>query len=88
MAIRFRTFTPNVLLSGGFFKECRYQSLTDVVTEASEWIECNKISVVNIETLVVSLSTINPPDPEFQGVYVSSESSTYAYQSVRVWYRE
>lgn len=87
MSIRFHTFTPKVLVRS-VLKPNEYQTFPELVAEASEWIEQNKISVINIETLVVPTRIEQPPAPDFQGIWLDGESTSWLYQLIRVWYRD
>jgi hypothetical protein len=83
--LRYRDFTPQVKQQSSFLGIIQKTStLDEVVAEANSWIEESRVSVVNIETLILPWSGNNN---QAIGPYFRVGEAMQMLQTVRVWYR-
>ena len=77
--IEFQDFLPQIVKQGRLFgRDDEYQSFSDLLFEANQWIAETQITVLNIETVI-----LRDKDPE-KARFMADEP--YCYQFVRVWY--
>ena len=85
----YKDFVPAIIQQGGLFKPPEFASLQAALAEANEWIQREKISVLNIETVV--LPNIHDKEEEGSEDVELSDSGEYVttwHQFIRVWYEE
>ncbi len=63
--IKYQDFGPRITKGGTFLGPAKYESFSDVVSVANQWIENNTIQVMNVETVVLPDSLESTSD----GVY-------------------
>lgn len=80
----FKDFAPQVVKKS-FFKT-EYESFEEALDAANAWIRDQKVEVLNIETVVLPNMRRGGGTPDTG--YTSSESGSYWYQFVRVWYKK
>ena len=94
--IQFKDFAPRITDRGPFGGPSEYESFSEVVSAANQWIENTTIQVINVETVVLpdriegtgddvyGVTTSNA----FHPVMISQGLAINCFQCVRVWYRE
>ena len=94
--IQFKDFAPRITDRGPFGGPSEYESFSEVVSAANQWIENTTIQVINVETVVLpdriegtsdgvyGVTTSNA----FYPVMISQGLAINYFQCVRVWYRE
>lgn len=94
--IKCKDFAPRVTERGPFGNPSDYESFSDVVDAANQWIDSTTIQVINVETVVLpdriertsddvyGIATSNA----FHPVTISQGLTINCFQCVRVWYRE
>lgn len=80
----FKDFAPQVVKKGFF--ETDYESFEKALDAANAWIRDHNIEVLNIETVVLPDMWIG--DRTTDMAYTFSESGSYWYQFLRVWYKK
>ena len=94
--IQCKDFAPRTTERGPFGGASDYESFSEVVSTANQWIESTTIQVINVETVILP-DRIEGTSYGDYGVTVSngfypvmiSQGVTINYfQCVRVWYRE
>jgi hypothetical protein len=94
--IKFQDFAPRITKRGPFGGSAGYESFSEVVSAANQWIEDRTIQVINVETVVLPDSSEGTSDGVYgvtlsNGVYpvmLSQGLTINCFQCVRVWYRE
>ena len=94
--IKFNDFAPRITKRGPFGGPSEYESFSDVVSVANQWIENSTIQVMNVETVVLPDSLESTSDGVygvaigngFYPVMVSQGLTINCFQCVRVWYRD
>ena len=86
--IEFRDFAPRILTNAGDYIP-QFESLEQSVREANDWINTQRIDVLNVETVVLpSFSSRIQGNPEDAYTYVNLGNYWFGCrQFVRVWYR-
>lgn len=86
--IQFRDFVPRMLAAPAFFKVGEYESFEAAVAAANQWIEEQRIDLVNIETVVLPNIWSRYEEGSTDGsLGISGDSPSFWHQIVRVWYR-
>ncbi len=86
--IEFKDFAPRQLSEGGFLSAAQYASFEDAVNEAGSWIESAKVTVINIETVVLpNMRSRREEGSTDTSLRQSDERSTTWNQFIRVWYQ-
>lgn len=80
----FKDFAPQ-LVKKGFFK-IDYESFEEVLAAANAWIRDHNIEVLNIETVV--LPNMWKAGGSTDMAHTSSDSGSFWYQFIRVWYKK
>lgn len=84
----FQQFSPRLLKSGGMFASVEYEPFTEVVARANEWVLVNEKQVINVETLLMPLNTMESSEPWTQSIVTPYHpGERQALQMIRVWYR-
>lgn len=83
MRIGFCDFVPARVQTGVFSVDV--ESVEVVVVRANDWIEANRIDVINVETVQLPGRRARSEDGEH---LESSDSSTSWVSVVRVWFRQ
>jgi hypothetical protein len=94
--IRCKDFAPRITERGPFGGPAEYESFSEVVSAANQWIENGTIQVMSVETVVLPDGLESTSDNVYgltvsNGVYpvmLSSGITVKCFQCVRVWYRE
>jgi hypothetical protein len=102
--IKYQDFAPRITKRGTFGGAAKYESFSDVVSVANQWIENSTIQVMNVETVVLPDSLESTSDGVygvailqrrryangngFYPVMVSQGLTINCFQCVRVWYRK
>ncbi|NJO76851.1 MAG: hypothetical protein HC833_25855 [Leptolyngbyaceae cyanobacterium RM1_406_9] len=93
--IQCKDFAPRITERGPFGGASEYESFSEVVSAANQWIESSRMQVINVETVVLpdrvegtsggdyGLTTSNG----FYPVMISQGLTINCFQCVRVWYR-
>lgn len=67
----------------------RYESITEVVARANEWIASEGVEPMSMETLLLpGAPTATEGTPTYIELNVGAISLAAWHQAVRVWYRE
>ena len=82
MIIRYKDFSPSAVEHKVFSTE--YESFSEVVAHANEWIRDSGVTVLNVETVV--LPNLQEIKDKSQVVTIMKHSGSYMFQVVRVWY--
>ncbi|MFN7805573.1 MAG: hypothetical protein ACK5TO_16255 [Planctomycetaceae bacterium] len=84
--LRYRDFKPSVKKTSSFLGLIeKSDSMDDVLAAANAWIDEQKVTVVNIETVVLPWTGAN--SRETRSTFGTAEGMQWL-QTVRVWYRE
>jgi hypothetical protein len=94
--IKCKDFAPRITQRGPFGGASEYESFSDVVSTANQWIESRTIQVINVETVVLPDRIEGTSDDVygvttsngFHPVMISQGLAIKCFQCVRVWYRE
>jgi hypothetical protein len=94
--IQYKDFAPRITERGPFGGASDYESFSEVVSAANEWIESTTIEVINVETVVLPDRIEGTSDGDygltvsksFHPVMISQGLTINCFQCVRVWYRE
>ena len=82
MIIHYKDFSPSAVEHKVFSTE--YESFSEVVAHANEWIRDSGVTVLNVETVV--LPNLQEIKDKSQVVTIMKHSGSYMFQVVRVWY--
>jgi len=82
MIIHYKDFSPSAVEHKVFSTE--YESFSEVVALANEWIRDSGVTVLNVETVV--LPNLQEIKDTSQVVTIMKHSGSYMFQVVRVWY--
>lgn len=82
MIIQYKDFSPSAVEHKVFSTE--YESFSEVVAHANEWIRDSGATVLNVETVV--LPNLQEVKDTSQAVTIMKHSGSYMFQVVRVWY--
>ena len=82
MIIHYKDFSPSAVEHKVFSTE--YESFSEVVAHANEWIRDSGVTVLNVETVV--LPNLQEIKDKSQAVTIMKHSGSYMFQVVRVWY--
>ncbi|MBE9214096.1 hypothetical protein IQ247_15715 [Plectonema cf. radiosum LEGE 06105] len=94
--IQCKDFAPRITKRGPFGGASEYESFSEVVSAANQWIESTAIQVINVETVVLPDHIDGTSDGVYgvtvsNGVYqliISQGVRINCFQCVRVWYTE
>ena len=94
--IQCKDFAPRITERGPFGGASDYESFSEVVSAAIQWIENTTIQVINVETIVLPDRIEGTSDDGYgvtvsNGVYpvmISQGVTINCFQCVRVWYTE
>lgn len=94
--IKCKDFAPRITQRGPFGGASEYESFSDVVSTANQWIESRTIQVIDVETVVLPDRIEGTSDGDygltignsFHPVTISQGLTINCFQCVRVWYRE
>lgn len=94
--IQYKDFAPRITERGPFGGPSGYESFSEVVSAANQWIESTTIQVINVETVVLPDRIEGTGDGDhgvttsnaFYPVMISQGLAVKYFQCVRVWYRE
>ncbi|MBD2058325.1 hypothetical protein H6F88_20405 [Oculatella sp. FACHB-28] len=94
--IQCKNFAPRITERGPFSGASDYESFSEVVSAANQWIESRTIQVINVETVVLPDRLEGTSDGVygvtvsngFYPVMISQGATINCFQCVRVWYRE
>jgi hypothetical protein len=94
--IKCKDFAPRITDRGPFGGASEYESFSEVVNAANQWIESSKIQTINVETVVLPDRIEGTSDGVygltvsngFYPVMVSQGLTINCFQCVRVWYKE
>jgi hypothetical protein len=94
--IQRKDFAPRITERGPFGGGSEYDSFSEVVSTANQWIESTTIQVINGEAVVLPDRIEGTSDGVYgvtisNGVYpvmISQGVTVNCFQCVRVWYRE
>jgi hypothetical protein len=94
--IQYKDFAPRITERGPFGGASDYESFSEVVSAANQWIESRTIQVINVETVVLPDRVEGTDDGGygvasgngFYPVMISQGLTINCFQCVRVWYRE
>ena len=82
MVIKFKDFAPSAIDHKVF--STTYESFSEVVAHANEWIRNSGVTVLNVETVV--LPNLQQLKDTSQVFTIMKHSGSYMFQVVRVWY--
>jgi hypothetical protein len=86
--IAYRDFAPRQLTAPALLRPATLESLDEALAAANDWIETEKVDVVNVETVVLpnvwSPHQKGTTDPQ---MITQSEFAVAWNQFIRVWYR-
>ncbi len=94
--IKCKDFAPRITERGPFGGASDYESFSEVVSTANQWIESRTIQAINVETVVLPDRIEGTSDGDygltvsnsFHPVMISQGLTINCFQCVRVWYRE
>ena len=90
--IAYKDFVPQRLRKQGFIKPPLYETFQEAVTAAGTWVREQEVTVINIETVVLTgVWNTDAPQTDIANPNILYSSGQAAYgglfQFVRVWYR-
>ena len=84
----YKDFAPEVVEKGNLFRSNKVEALKEVVATAKHWATTNSVKVINIETVLLPVTTKNP-DERFEQTAITVELGMAEWtQIVRVWFQE
>lgn len=94
--IQYKDFAPRITERECIGGPSGYESFSEVVSAANQWIESTTIQVINVETVVLPDRIEGTGDGDhgvttsnaFYPVMISQGLAVKYFQCVRVWYRE
>lgn len=82
MTLEYKNFSPPAVENKVFSTE--YESFSEVVAHANDWIRDSGVTVLNVETVV--LPNLRDAKDTSQVMKTIGQSGCYLFQVVRVWY--
>jgi hypothetical protein len=82
MTLQYKDFSPPAVEHKVFSTE--YESFSEVVALANEWIRDSGVTVLNVETVV--LPNLQEAKNTAQVMKTTGQSGCYLFQVLRVWY--
>jgi hypothetical protein len=94
--IKYKDFAPRITERGPFGGASEYESFSEVVSAANQWIESTTMQVINVETVVLPDRIEGTSDDvygltvsnSYYPVMISQGVTINCFQCVRVWYRK
>lgn len=84
----YKDFAPEVVEKGGLFRSNKVEALKEVVATANHWAETNSVEVINIETVLLPVTSKDPVE-SFERTAISVELGMAEWtQIVRLWFLE
>jgi hypothetical protein len=84
----YKDFAPEVVEKGGLFRSNKVEALKEVVATANHWAETNSVEVINIETVLLPVTSKDPAE-SFERTAITVELGMAEWtQIIRVWFRE
>ena len=85
--LKYIDFVPKQLEAPGWFKEGLHESFDHAVGEANQWLADNKVTVINIETVVLPNIWSRWEDGSTDAsLGTSGDNPSRWHQFRRVWY--
>ena len=85
MILQYKDFSPSAVEHKVFSTE--YESFSEVVAHANEWIRDSGVTVLNVETILLpNLQNLKDTLQVIQSVSGEIIVSSYLFQVLRVWY--
>ena len=85
--LAFKDFYPKIEEKGNFFKRDKWQSLEAALEDANAWLAESKVSVLNVETVVLP-NMWSDYEEGPQDAHLTSYQQSNWYQLIRVWYTQ
>ena len=82
MTLQYKDFSPPAVKHKFF--STGYESFSEVVAHANEWIQNSGVTVLNVETVV--LPNLQETKDTSQANLIMRHSGSYLFQVLRVWY--
>jgi hypothetical protein len=82
MILQYKDFSPSAVEHKVFSTE--YESFSEVVALANEWIRDSGVTVLNVETVV--LPNLQEAKNTAQVMKTTGQSGCYLFQVLRVWH--
>jgi hypothetical protein len=87
--IYFFDFPPQIIEPRGLMSYERCESLRDVMVRVNQWVEQNRIKVLNVETLVLPSGVFQDPVVVADATSIATPDGYATWrQIVRVWYEK
>jgi hypothetical protein len=86
--IQYKDFAPQIAKRGPFGGPAEFESFSDVVSAANQWVENGAIQVINVETVVLPDSSKGTSEGIYTVTIISGNTTINGLQCVRIWYRE
>lgn len=84
----YKDFAPEVVEKGGMFRSNKVEALKEVVATANNWAATNSVKVINIETVLLPVTT-KDPGKSFERAAINVELGMAEWtQIIRLWYQE
>ena len=85
MTLEYQDFSPSAVEHKVLSTE--YESFSEVVAHANDWIRDSGVTVLNVETILLpNLQNLKDTLQVIQSVSGSVMNSSYLFQVLRVWY--
>ena len=82
MTLQYKDFSPSAVEHKVLSTE--YESFSEVVAHANDWIRDSGVTVLNVETIV--LPNLQEAKDTSQVMKTIGQSGCYLFQVLRVWY--
>jgi hypothetical protein len=82
MTLQYKDFSPSAVEHKVFSTE--YESFSEVVALANEWIRDSGVTVLNVETVV--LQNLQEVKDTSQVINTRRQMGHYLFQVLRIWY--
>jgi hypothetical protein len=86
--IAYQDFAPKQLERAGLLRGAAYETFDEALAAANRWINAERVSVVNVETVVLPNIWSELEEGGTADVEVTTGGWAQWYQFIRVWYQQ
>jgi hypothetical protein len=86
--LAYKDFYPKIEEKGGYFTPDKWQSLEAAMADANAWLTESKVSVLNVETVVLPNMWSDYEEGPQDAHLTALGTRVNWYQFIRVWYMQ